>query len=287
MTHHLIKAGLDDKQNLVGWHHRIVAENVDSVAAPPRFQATGGRDYIGWVGMEQNFYTIPNFKADAVREQRGIRVHAWRGIGAGYNKFVTESFVDEIALARGVDPLAMRLELAKDHPRAQAVINAVAQMSNWKKKRKAGRALGMAFSDYHDTLTAGVAEVSVDAKTGKIKVHNYWIAVDPGLVIQPENAEAQIESAIVYGLSGALSEELSMKGGAIQQSNFNDYHVLRMSDMPQLHIKVIASNNPPTGMGEVGIPTVAPAIGNAVAALTGKRLRHLPMSSDRVKKALA
>jgi isoquinoline 1-oxidoreductase beta subunit len=287
MTHHLNKAGLDDKQNLVGWHHRIVAENVDSVAAPPRFQATGGRDYIGWVGMEQNFYTIPNFKADAVREQRGIRVHAWRGIGAGYNKFVTESFVDEIALARGVDPLAMRLELAKDHPRAQAVINAVAQMSNWKKKRKPGRALGMAFSDYHDTLTAGVAEVSVDQKTGKIKVHNYWIAVDPGLVIQPENAEAQIESAIVYGLSGALSEELSMKGGAIQQSNFNDYHVLRMSDMPQLHIKVIASNNPPTGMGEVGIPTVAPAIGNAVAALTGKRLRHLPMSSDRVKKALA
>jgi isoquinoline 1-oxidoreductase beta subunit len=237
--------------------------------------------------MSQEFYKIPNLKADAIREQRGMRVHAWRGIGAGYNKFVTESFVDEIALARGVDPLAMRLELAKDHPRAQAVINAVAQMSNWKKKRKAGRALGMAFSDYHDTLTAGVAEVSVDAKTGKIKVHNYWIAVDPGLVIQPENAEAQIESAIVYGLSGALSEELSMKGGAIQQSNFNDYHVLRMSDMPQLHIKVIASNNPPTGMGEVGIPTVAPAIGNAVAALTGKRLRHLPMSSDRVKKALA
>jgi isoquinoline 1-oxidoreductase subunit beta len=92
---------------------------------------------------------------------------------------------------------------------------------------------------------------------------------------------------IVYGLSGALSEELSMKGGAIQQSNFNDYHVMRMSDMPELHIKIIATNNPPTGMGEVGIPTVAPAIGNAVAQLTGKRLRHLPMSSDRVKKALA
>ena len=106
----------------------------------------------------------------------------------------------------------------------------------------------------------------MDKATGKIKVHNYWIAVDPGLVIQPENAQAQIESAIVYGLSGALSEELSMKGGAMQQSNFNDYHVLRMSDMPELHIKIIATNNPPTGMGEVGIPTVAPAIGNAVGA---------------------
>ena len=159
-------------------------------------------------------------------------------------------------------------------------------MSNYKKKRP-GRGLGIAFSDYHDTLTAGVAEVSVDKATGKIKVHNYWIAVDPGLVIQPENAQAQLESAIVYGLSGALSEELSMKGGAIQQSNFNDYHVLRMSDMPEIHIKIIATDNPPTGMGEVGIPCVAPAIGNAVAQLTGKRLRHLPMSADRVKKALA
>jgi len=286
MTHHVMKAGLDDKKNLVSWHHRIVAENVDAVAAPPRFAATKGRDYIGWVGMSQDFYKIPNLKADAIREQRGMRVHAWRGIGAGYNKFVSESFLDEVAAARGVDPLDFRLELTKDQPRAQAVIKAVAEMSNYKKKRP-GRGLGIAFSDYNDTLTAGVAEVSVDKATGKLKVHNYWIAVEPGLVIQPENAQAQIESAIVYGLSGALSEELSMKGGAIQQSNFNDYHVMRMSDMPELHIKVIATDNPPTGMGEVGIPTVAPAIGNAVAQLTGKRLRHLPMSSDRVKKALA
>lgn len=286
MTHHLVKAGLDDKKNLVSWHHRIVAENVDAVAAPPRFQATGGRDYIGWVGMNQDFYAIPNFKADAIREQRGMRVHAWRGIGAGYNKFVTESFLDEVALARGVDPLAIRLDLTKDHPRAQAVIKAVAEMADWKKKRPKGRGLGIAFSDYHDTFTAGIAEVSVE-KSGKIRVHKYWVAVDPGLVIQPDNAQAQVESAIVYALSGALSEELSMKGGAVQQSNFNDYQVMRMSDMPELFIKIISSNNPPTGMGEVGIPCVAPAIGNAVAQLTGKRLRHLPMSSDRVKKALA
>jgi isoquinoline 1-oxidoreductase beta subunit len=286
MTHHVMKAALDAKSNLVGWHHRLVAENVDAVAAPPRFQATGGRDYIGWVGMNQDFYKIPNLKADAIREQRGMRVHAWRGIGAGYNKFVSESFVDEVAAARGVDPLAFRLELTKDHPRAQAVINAVAEMADWKKKR-AGRGLGLAFSDYHDTLTAGIAEVSVDKASGKVKVHNYWIAVDPGLVIQPENAQAQVESAIVYALSGALSEELSMKDGTVQQSNFNDYHVLRMSDMPQLNIKIMTTNNPPTGMGEVGIPTVAPAIGNAIFQLTGKRLRHLPMSAERVKKALA
>ena len=159
-------------------------------------------------------------------------------------------------------------------------------MADWSKKRD-GRALGIAYSDSWSTHIAQVVEISLDQASGKIKVHNYWIAVDPGLVVQPENAQAQVESAIVYALSGALSEELTMKGGAIQQSNFNDYHVLRMSDIPELHIRIIATNNPPTGMGEVGIPTVAPAIGNAVAALTGKRLRHLPMSSDRVKKALA
>jgi len=211
MTHHVLKAGLDDKGNLSGWYHRIVAENVDSVAAPPRFQATGGKDLIGWRGMEQEFYTIPNIRAEGVREQRGMRVHAWRGIGAGYNKFVSESFVDEIAAARGVDPLAMRLELTKNHPRASAVIKAVAEMADWKRKRP-GRGLGLAFADYH---------------------------------------------------------------------------VLRMSDVPAIHTRIIASNNPPTGMGEIGLPSVAPAIGNAVFQLTGKRLRHLPMSPTRVKTALA
>src|SRR4051794_869290 len=286
MTHHVLKAGLDDKSNLVGWRHRIVAENVDAVAAPPRFQATGGKDLIGWRGMEQDYYTIPNFRAEGVREQRGMRVHAWRGIGAGYNKFATESFVDEIAAAKGVDPLAMRLELTKNHPRASAVIKAVAEMADWKRKRP-GRALGLAFADYHDTLTAGIAEISIDRTTGKIKVHNYWITADPGLVIHPENALAQIESAVIYGLSGALSEELTIKDGAVQQSNFGDYHVLRMSDVPQINVRILTTNNPPTGMGEIGLPCVAPAIGNAVFQLTRKRLRHLPMSSARVKTALA
>jgi len=287
MTHHVLKAGLDDKGNLVGWKHRLVAENVDAVAAPPRFAATGGKDIIGWRGMEQEYYTIPNIRAEGVREIRGMRVHAWRGIGAGYNKFASESFVDEIAKAKGIDPLAMRLELTKDHPRAQAVIKTVAEMSDWKKKRPAGRALGLAFADYHDSFSAGVAEVSVDKASGKIKVHDFWIAVDPGLVIQPENAHAQLESAIIYALSGALSEELTVKDGAVQQTNFNDYHVLRMSDVPEIHTRIVASNATPSGMGELGIPSVAPAIANAVAMLTGKRLRALPMSPDRVKKALA
>jgi isoquinoline 1-oxidoreductase beta subunit len=146
--------------------------------------------------------------------------------------------------------------------------------------------MGIAFSEYHGTLSAGVAEVSVDRASGAIKVHNYWIAVDPGLVIQPENVHAQLESAVVYGLSAALIEELTIKGGAFQQSNFNTYKVLRMSDMPEIHTKIVASDGPPTGMGEVGVPAVAPAIANAVFQLTGKRLRSLPMSPGRVKTVL-
>jgi len=286
MTHHVLKAGLDGGGNLVGWQHRIVAENVDAIAAPPRFKATGGKDLIGWRGMELPHYGIPNVLADAVRQIHGTRVHAWRGIGAGYNKFAVESFLDEVAHAKGADPLAFRLELTKGDARASAVIRAAAEMAGWPRKR-GDRALGIAFSEYHGTLSAGVAEVSVNRRSGKIRVHNYWIAVDPGLVIQPENVHAQLESAVVYGLSAALVEELQIRNGAIAQSNFHDYKVLRMSDMPEIHTRIVASEAAPTGMGEIGVVTVAPAIANAVFKLTGKRLRNLPMSPARVKSVLA
>lgn len=286
MTYHVLKAGLDGGGNLVAWRHRLAAENVDAVAAPPRFKATGGKDIIGWRGLEQPFYGVPNMLADAVREQRGVRVHAWRGIGAGYNKFASESFLDEIAHATGKDPLALRLELTKDHPRANAVIRAVAEMADWKRARPKDRALGIAFSDYHESFSAGIAEISLDRRSGKIRVHDYWIAGDAGIVVQPQNAHAQLESAVVYGLSSALSEELTYKDGAVVQSNFHQYRVTRMSDMPQIHTKVIVTENAPTGLGELGVPTVAPAIGNAVFKLTGKRLRQLPMSPERVQTTL-
>ncbi len=286
MTHHVLKAGLDAKGGLIAWHHRLVAENVDAVAAPPRFKATGGKDIIGWRGLEEPFYAVPNILADAVREIRGVRVHAWRGIGAGYNKFAAESFLDEVAQAMGKDPLALRLELTRDHPRPNAVIRAVAEMADWQRPRGKDRALGIAFSDYHDSFSAGIAEVSVNPKTGKIRVHNYWVAGDAGIVVQPENAHAQLESAVVYGLSSALSEELTFKDGAVVQTNFHQYQVLRMRDVPEIHTRIIPTDNPPSGLGELGVPCVAPAIGNAVFRLTGKRLRQLPMSPERVKATL-
>ena len=203
----------------------------------------------------------------------------------GYNKFAAEAFLDEVTQVAGKDPLAMRLELTKNKPRANAVINAVAEMSDFKRKRP-GHGMGIAFADYHDTLSAGIAEISLDQKTGKITVHNYWIVTDPGLVIQPDHVHAQLESAVVYGLSAALIEQFAVKDGAVQATNFDSYPVMRMSEVPEIHTKILATNNPPSGMGEIGVVTVAPAIANAVFQLTGKRLRHLPMTADRVKKTL-
>ena len=286
MTHHVLRAGLDAQGKLVGWKHRIVSENVDAVAAPPRFAATGGKDYIGWQGSDLPYYGIDHWTSEGVRELRGMRVHAFRGIGAGHNKFAIECFLDEVAQARKMDPLAMRLELTAGSPRARAVIQAVADMSDWTRKRQ-GRALGLAFADYHGTVAAGVAEVSLDAQSGKITVHQYWTAADPGLVIQPESVLGQLEGGAVYGLSVALLEELTIKAGAVQQTNYNDYPVLRMADMPEIHTRIVRSDAAPTGMGEAGVGPVAPAIANAVAQLTGKRLRALPMSPARVKTALA
>ena len=285
MTHHALKAGLDGKGNIVGWHHRLVSENVDAIAAPPRFKATGGKDYIGAHGLDQAFYDMPNVLAEYAREIRGMRVHAWRAIGPGYNKFAAESFLNEVATAAGKDPLDLRLALTKDKPRAHAVIKAVGEMSDFKRKRP-GHGMGIAFTDYHGSLAAGVAEASVDTKTGNIKVHNLWIAVDPGIVVQPDHVHGQLESAALFGLSAALIEQFAVKDGFVQASNFDSYPVLRMNMVPEIHTKIVASDSPPSGMGEIGVITVAPAIAGAVFQLTGKRLRHLPMSPERVKQAL-
>jgi isoquinoline 1-oxidoreductase beta subunit len=285
MTHHVMRAAFDGSGKLTGWRHRIVSENVDAVAAPGRFAATGG-DYIGWNGSDMPHYAIPNWLSEGVREIHGMRVQSFRGIGSGYNKFAVESFIDEVAHARKMDPLALRLELTQNDPRATAVLKAAADMADWKRKRP-GRGLGIAFTDYHGTLSAGIAEVSVNRATGKIKVHNYWVAVDAGVPVQPTNVLAQLEGGAAWGMSVALIERADVKDGAIVQSNYNDYPVLRMSDMPEIHTRIVPSQAAPSGMGEIGVSAVAPAIGNAVFNLTGKRVREVPMRPATVKKALA
>src|SRR5438046_1600265 len=171
--------------------------------------------------------------------------------------------------------------LTKD-PRGQAVMREVMAMADWSRPRPAGRALGIAYSDIWETYCAMVAEVSVDRKTGSINVHEIWSAVDTGVALQPRNVERQIESAAVFGLSG-VKEKLLYKDGAPQQSNFHDYPVLRMNEVPKITVRVIVTDNKPGGIGEVGLPPVAPAVANAVFKLTGKRLRELPFDPSLLK----
>ena len=159
-------------------------------------------------------------------------------------------------------------------------------MAEWGRKRD-GRALGLAYIDYAGTQVAGIAEVSLDRASGQIKLHNLWCTIDCGIAVQPDNVAAQTESSIVYGIGVAMSERISIKNGVVEQSNFYDYRVPRMNEVPPMHIEVIQTENHPTGAGQMATPLVAPAISNAVMQLAGVRLRHTPFTPERVKKALA
>jgi isoquinoline 1-oxidoreductase beta subunit len=281
-----LEVGLDDKGNIVGWRHRIVAASYMARAIPPLFKKLGGKDPVSASGGDFR-YSVPTQQVDYVRAQSGFEVGAWRGIASGYTKFAIETVMDEVADAKGVDPIDLRISLLQKQPRSIAVLKVVAEMSGWKKPRSDGHALGVAYSDAVESHTAAVVEASLDRQSGQIRVHHIWAAVDPGVVVQPKNVAAQMESAMVMSLSAALREQIHLKNGEPQESNFDSYPVLRMSEIPPIEVKVISTDNPPSGIGEAGVPVVAPAIANAVAKLTGgKRLRQLPMTPDRVKNAL-
>ncbi len=285
MTAHHIEAGIDADGKLIAWHHRVVAESVSAFIAAESGTPPAKTDRIVMKGSPLPQYPIPNKLAEHVIEHRGTRLSPWRGVGVGHNAFAVESFLDEIAIAQGKDPIAFRLELSRGQPRVQTLLRTVAVMSRWKTPRD-GRALGAAFMEKDDTLSAGVAEVSLDRATGRIKVHNFWTAIDAGLAVQPRNIQAQTEGSIVYGLGHVLREKITIRDGRVLESNYSDYEVARMSDVPNIEVTVISTNNPPTGAGEDGLPLVACAIGNAIATLTGVRLRELPFTADRVRGAL-
>jgi isoquinoline 1-oxidoreductase beta subunit len=276
-------AGVDSGGNLVALHHRVVSESIYARANPPLFQKAGGRDQPVCEGAEHITYGVPNRVLDYLREQRGLDAGFWRGVGPGYTKFAIETLMDELAAAAGKDPVAYRVALLGTQPRAKAVIEEAARMAKWGTKRPAGRALGIAYSDAWDTHIAQVAEVSVDRKSGRIRVHEVWCAVDCGVVLQPKNVLAQIESGIVFGISAALKEKLSFKDGQALQSNFHDYRILRMNETPKISVNVMVNANAPGGVGEAGLPPIAPAIANAVTVLTGKRLRQLPLQEELLK----
>jgi len=285
MTVHFLRAGFDASGRLIAWHHRKACDVVTAYQDPVRYEKSGRKDFIAMLGSELKTYDIPNRFIEEVPQDSGIRTSSLRGIGFGPNKFATEAFLDEIAAKRGIDPVALRLDLLKNAPRGRKVVETVARMADWGRKRE-GRGLGFAYIDYSGTQVAGVAEVSVNRGNGEIRVHNFWTAIDPGIAVQPDNIVAQTEGSVVYGLGLALTERITIEDGVVKQSNFHDYRVPRLRDIPEIHIELIATENHPTGVGQMATPLVAPAIANAVAALTGVRLRQTPMLPALVQQAL-
>lgn len=293
MTAQRIEAGLDASGNIVGWRHRVIGEPVgDFLYHPGYLKAAKNRDTIFMMGAELPYYNkVANWQAEHLATPERARVAAWRGIGAGYTKFAVESMIDEIAHLNRIDPLAFRLVLTED-ARTRRVLEKVGQMSSWGKKRPAGRAVGIAFAEYgafapkFGSLIASVAEISLERKSGRIRVHEYWAAADATLAVNPGAFAAQVESGVVWGLSCCLKERVTMVKGAVQQSNFHDYQVMRMSEVPAIHVEILSGGPMPTMVGELGVPGTGPAVANAFFALTGKRLYHMPFTPERVRAAL-
>ena len=269
----------------MAWQHRVACDEITAFQDPVRYKGGGEKDFLAMAGSELRTYDIPNRLSEQLPQQTGIRTSSLRGIGFGPNKFATEAFLDEIAVKHGVDPVELRLQLLRNTPRGQAVVREVIAMSGYRRPRP-GRGMGFAFTDYSGTMVAAVAEVSVAKSTGAVTVHDFWLALDPGIAVQPDNVVAQTESSIVYGLGLALTERITIEDGCVKQSNFYDYHVPRMKDIPEIRITLIQTPNHPTGAGQMATPLVAPAISNAVFKLTRVRLRQQPMLPERVYSAL-
>jgi isoquinoline 1-oxidoreductase subunit beta len=266
-----LQAALDQEGKVNGWTHCVVGD--------------GG--VLLQTGIRIPYYGVPNQYIESRGVPHGIRLKHWRGVGHVFNVFAIESFVDEMAVAEGMDPVEFRVQRMAMSPRAKACFDKVVQMSDWKTPRPQGRALGISISERSGSLGAGVAEISLERAANKIHVHKMWQAVDGGLIVQPGAARRNVESGILYGLSSVLHERVTLKDGVVQQSNFHDYHVLRMSDMPELiDVAFIDRDAPPSGLGEIGNPWVAAAIANAFHRLTGKRLKHMPFTPQRVQEAL-
>jgi len=274
MTFQRVEAALDSSGNVVGWRHQVVGDD--------------GGVGLSASGMKISpYYGVPNQLLEHRNVTHDVRIKHWRAVAHNANLFAIETLVDEMAADRGVDPLAFRLQRMAVTPKARRCIEAAGQMANWTAKRPEGRALGFALSERSGSLGACVVEVSLDRKSGAIRVHKVWFAGESGIVVQPAAAKSNVESGIVWGLSSALQERVTIRNGAVEQSNFGDYSVMRMSDMPEeINVTLLESDGHPTGIGEIGTPCVAPAIANAVHKLTGKRLYHMPFTPERVLAVL-
>jgi isoquinoline 1-oxidoreductase beta subunit len=207
--------------------------------------------------------------------QNGVPVLWWRSVGSTHTAFSTEVMINELAVAAGRDPVAFRRALLKDHPRHRAVLDLAAQKAGWGKPLPKGRWRGVAVHESFNSYVAEVVEISI--ADGRPKVERVVCAVDCGVAVNPDMVRAQMESGIIFGLSAALYGEITLDGGRVTQSNYHDYPILRINETPQIEVHIVPSQAKPTGVGEPGVPPIAPAVANAVFAATGKPVRRLPI----------
>lgn len=286
--HHHLWAGLDDKGNLVGWHHRLVGQSILIGSPFEKMMVKDGIDAVSVEGAANLPYAIPNLLVDLhTPTDIGVPVLWWRSVGSTHTAFSTECFIDELAQAAGKDPLAWRLAMLEKHPRHAAVLELAADKAGWGKPLPGGKAgerrgRGVAVHESFNSYVAQVAEVTVK-EDGSYHVDRVVCAVDCGIAINPDIVRAQVEGAIGFALSAVLHGAITLKEGEVEQSNFHQYQLARIGDMPRVEVHIVPSTANPTGIGEPGVPPLAPAVANAIAAATGKRVRKLPITADQLK----
>ncbi len=270
-------AALDEQGQPSAWLNRLAAPSIGLSTTErllPRF-AADSPDKNQIEGAFDLPYAVPHLSVRQLRVKTPVPVGSWRSVGHSYNAFFTEGFIDELAHAAGKDPFEYRHQLLADKPRHRQVLALAASKADWGQPLPAGRARGIAVHESFGSWCAQVAEVSLEGS--QIRVHRVVCAIDCGVVVNPNTVEAQMQSAIVYGLSAALYGEITLKNGRVEQSNFPSYEAVRMAQMPRIEVHILPSSAAPGGVGEPGTPPIAPAVANALFALTGERLRDLPL----------
>jgi isoquinoline 1-oxidoreductase beta subunit len=279
-----IEGGLDSRGRLLAWSHKIVCPSIFSRVFPSYLE--NGVDPSAVEGIVDMEYEIPHMNIEYVRMDTPVPVGFWRSVGHSHNAFTVESFIDELAYASHTDPLDFRLNLLKKHARAARVLQLAAEKAGWGKPLKAGQGRGIAYHFSFESRVAHVVEVSVNKNDGTIKVHRIVSAVDCGPAVNPHIIKTQIEGGALMGLSAALKEKVEFAGGGPKSAYFSDYPVLTMSETPDMEVHIVKSEESLGGIGETGLPPIAPALANAVFAATGARLRRLPMKPQIVLEAI-
>lgn len=268
------KIGMDNDGNIQSWNHRIVCSSIVMRMLPHMMQ--NGIDFTIMEGAKHLPYAIPHQKMESVIKNTHVPVGFWRSVGSSHNAFYTESAIDEAAHSAGEDPYQFRRKLMTKQPRFLKVLDMAAEKAGWDSKAPAGQFRGIAIAKSFESIVAQVVEISVIR--GKVQVHRVVCVIDCGKIVNPDTIQAQMEGGIIYGLTAALTGEISIKDGRVIQSNFHDYTMMKLSDIPLIETYIIESTEAPGGVGEPGTPPIAPAVTNAIFAATGKRIRSLPIS---------